>query len=64
MSPRVARFVLWGAAFAIVAIAAAIKGLELDVRLMLDYLLGSALLVLGCAAAAVFVVAIVRGFRR
>ena len=64
MSRGVTRFVLWGLAFALVVIVWIVDALDLDVDVLLEYLLGSALLVLGSAGAAVVVVTIARWFRR
>jgi hypothetical protein len=64
VSRGVTRFVLWGLAFAVVVIVWLVDALDLDVDVLLEYLLGSAVLVGASALAAVLVVAIARWFRR
>lgn len=64
MSRGVTRFVLWGLAFAVVVIVWLVDALDLDVDVLLEYLVGSVVLVGASALAAVLVVAIARGFRR
>jgi hypothetical protein len=64
VSRGVTRFVLWGLAFAVVVIVWLVDALELDVDVLLEYLLGSVVLVGSSALAAVVFVAIARWFRR
>lgn len=64
MSRGVTRFVLWGLAFAVVVIVWLVDALDLDVDVLLEYLVGSVVLVGASALAAVLVVAIARWFRR
>jgi len=64
VSRGVTRFVLWGLAFAVVVIVWLVDALDLDVDVLLEYLVGSVVLVGASALAAVLVVAIARWFRR
>jgi hypothetical protein len=60
---RVARWVILALLLAVAAIVWLIDSLSLDVDVLLEYLLGSALLVLAAGVAAGVVVVVVRVFR-
>jgi len=63
-SRRLARGVLWGALVAVAAIVWVQRELDLDLDVLVDYLAGSALLVLGIAVLGAITVVVMRLFRR
>jgi hypothetical protein len=60
----VGRRVLLGALLAVTALYWLVRELELDVEVLLDYLLASALLVGAAMAAALLAAAVIRMFRK
>jgi len=56
--------VLWGALVAVAAIVWVQRELDLDLDVLVDYLAGSALLVLGIAVLGAITVVVMRLFRR